>query len=197
MATTRPRAYQIRAALRGFRSPIWRRLEIPADLSLEELHTTLQVAFGWLNSCLFEFKIDGETYGLTDEESDARELSPESVLFTTKVGDVLHKSARATYAYDMTDYWVLDIEVEREIPAREAKPYAVCTGGEREAPREGSGGVEGFKQEQRSVVRFAKAHDLAPDPDVLDLEFVNSKLAAFDVTSFARGVGIAAWPALP
>jgi len=39
--------YQIKVTLLGTDPPIWRRLLIPADLTLEQLHDVLQSAMGW------------------------------------------------------------------------------------------------------------------------------------------------------
>lgn len=47
--------YVIRVDLKGFKPPIWRRLQIPAKLSYQQLHRILQVAFGWEDSHLHSF----------------------------------------------------------------------------------------------------------------------------------------------
>ena len=39
--------YQIKVALLGTRPPIWRRLLVPAGLTLEHLHDVLQAAMAW------------------------------------------------------------------------------------------------------------------------------------------------------
>jgi hypothetical protein len=38
--------YQMKVTLRDTRPPIWRRLQVPAGLTLEVLHDVLQVAIG-------------------------------------------------------------------------------------------------------------------------------------------------------
>jgi hypothetical protein len=38
---------QLRAVLRGISPLIWRRLLVPSDTSIAQLHAILQVAFGW------------------------------------------------------------------------------------------------------------------------------------------------------
>jgi hypothetical protein len=47
---------QLRVSLRGIRPPIWRRLEVPADITLHRLHRALQVAFGWDDAHLHRFE---------------------------------------------------------------------------------------------------------------------------------------------
>ena len=55
--------YQIKVTLNGTSPPIWRRLLIPGDVTLEHLHTIIQAAMGWTNSHLHQFKINGELWG--------------------------------------------------------------------------------------------------------------------------------------
>jgi len=47
--------YQLKIALVGVRPQIWRRVQVPADIALDELHLVLQAAMGWTNSHLHSF----------------------------------------------------------------------------------------------------------------------------------------------
>src|SRR5664279_6223699 len=42
-----PSVHQLRVVVRGVSPLIWRRLLIPADTTIADLHAVLQVAFGW------------------------------------------------------------------------------------------------------------------------------------------------------
>jgi Plasmid pRiA4b ORF-3-like protein len=44
---TLPEIYQIKVTLLGTRPPIWRRLLVPSEWTLEQLHALLQAAMGW------------------------------------------------------------------------------------------------------------------------------------------------------
>jgi hypothetical protein len=68
---------QLRAVLRGISPLIWRRLLVPSDSSIAQLHEVLQVAFGWEDMHLHRFEIRGREYGLSREggmffDTDAR-----------------------------------------------------------------------------------------------------------------------------
>ena len=58
---------QLRAVLRGISPLIWRRLLVPSDTSIAQLHEVLQVAFGWEDMHLHRFEIRGREYGLSRE----------------------------------------------------------------------------------------------------------------------------------
>jgi len=47
--------YVVRIELRGSKPPIWRRLAVPSDLTLGQLHEVIQIAMGWTNSHLHHF----------------------------------------------------------------------------------------------------------------------------------------------
>ena len=47
--------YRIRVDLNEAKPPIWRRLELASDLTLDQLHDIVQTAMGWTDSHLHEF----------------------------------------------------------------------------------------------------------------------------------------------
>jgi hypothetical protein len=58
--------YQIKVSLRGAKPPIWRRLEVPADISLARLHDVIQLAFGWHGGHLHVFSTSYGDFGDAD-----------------------------------------------------------------------------------------------------------------------------------
>jgi len=60
--------YQIKVTLLWSSPPIWRRLLVPSDIALSELHDLVQRAMGWDDSHLHEFDCRGKRYGPTDPQ---------------------------------------------------------------------------------------------------------------------------------
>jgi len=61
-------AIQVKVTLQGIDPPIWRRLLMPADASLEDLHWIIQQAMGCWNSHLHEFNLPDRRIGRPDWE---------------------------------------------------------------------------------------------------------------------------------
>ena len=137
--------YQIKVTLLGTSPPIWRRLLLPADLTLAGLHNVLQSAMGWEHSHLHEFLVGRQRYGepdLTgggfgiDSLMDERQVRLHQVL--GRVG------AKAIYIYDFGDGWEHGVVLEKRLPVDPNLAYPACTGGQRACPPEDCGGIPGF-----------------------------------------------------
>lgn len=47
--------FQLRVSLIDVEPPVWRRVQVPQDLTLPRLHAILQVVMGWTDSHLHQF----------------------------------------------------------------------------------------------------------------------------------------------
>ena len=56
--------YQLRIRLDRISPIIWRRLLVTDTTTIAELHTIIQIAFGWSDSYLHRFVIHGKSYGI-------------------------------------------------------------------------------------------------------------------------------------
>lgn len=68
--------------------PVWRRLEVPADHSLDRLHQTLNVAMGWLDLHLHGFEVTGKRY------SDGVDMSAKADATLSEAALVIGEVAR-------------------------------------------------------------------------------------------------------
>jgi len=133
--------YRIKVGLRDAKPPIWRRLEVPADIKLARLHRVIQVAFGWTDSHLHVFQTPYGRYGVADRELGHR---AEGRVTLEQVAPAAKERFR--YLYDFGDNWLHDVEVEAVLDRDPVATYPRCTGGRRAAPSEDSGGVWGNEE---------------------------------------------------
>jgi hypothetical protein len=136
--------YQIKVTLLGTNPPIWRRLLVPGELTLARLHDMLQLAMGWEDDHLHEFRVGQRRYGppdLDDGLMGAPTMNERTVRLFSVLGRI---GAKAVYTYDFGDNWEHGIVLEKRLPADPNTPYPVCTAGERACPPEDCGGIPGF-----------------------------------------------------
>ena len=62
--------FQLKITLLETEPEIWRRLIVKANTSLADLHKIIQIAMGWDNSHMHQYKIGGEYYGAPDKDFD-------------------------------------------------------------------------------------------------------------------------------
>ena len=141
--------YHLKVVLIGTKPPIWRRLQVPGNANLGWLHAVLQVAVGWTNSHLHQFKVGGAFYSDPNQHFAEYEGDPE-ILDESKVTlRQLAPRAKNTlgYEYDFGDSWEHRITVERIVPPDPAAAMrARCLDGARACPPEDCGGVLGLRQ---------------------------------------------------
>ena len=141
---TESKVYQIKVTVKGVRPPIWRRLLVPAEMTLERLHAAIQVAIGWQDCHLHEFEIGGERFGVPDAEAAdmGMPLTDERKARLSRV--LRNVRAKAHYTYDFGDDWQHEILVEKILPAAAGERYPLCVAGKRRGPVEDSGGPYGY-----------------------------------------------------
>ncbi|MEJ6543551.1 plasmid pRiA4b ORF-3 family protein [Brachybacterium paraconglomeratum] len=142
------RVLTVRVDLHHSTPPIWRRLELRSDLSLEDVHTVLQTAFGWAGYHSWRFAAGGEPFDEATQQflcaSGVEEgEDPDGVAAgEVRPGELLQSEGDALeYLYDYGDGWDLGIMVEAVREAEAGDAPARATGGSRAAPPEDCGGL--------------------------------------------------------
>ncbi len=139
------RGFKIRMDLLHVKPPIWRRLILPGDLTLNLVHVVLNEAMGWTDSHLHRFRTGNDPYAphfITEfdlEEGDRGVLEDDVRLdqVLAKVGDKLW------YDYDFGDGWEHVIKVEAVLPDPPDEVELVT--GRRACPPEDVGGPWGYQ----------------------------------------------------
>jgi len=160
-----PNAVQIHVALNEMEPPIWRRLVVPLDTTLAQLHYILQAAMGWTDSHLHQFEIGGLRYGdpdllnleIPDDFQQAFDAGPVRL----RDFDFDHDGKLSfIYTYDFGDSWRHTVTLEKLLAIKPAPKAATCIEGARSCPPEDVGGTHGYFEFLRVL--------LSPDPDEIE-----------------------------
>jgi len=178
--------YQLKMTLRDTRPPIWRRLLVPAGLTLDVLHDVLQLAMGWDDSHLHEFRIGSKRFGKSDPNDRLMGLDPIGNERTTCLFTVLGRvGAKGMYTYDFGDSWEHAIVVEKVLPPEPGVRYPICVDGRLHGPPEDCGGIPGYynllealrdpnHQEHEELLDWVGGEF---DPEAFSVDDVNRRLA--------------------
>jgi len=172
--------YQFKVALRGISPPIWRRIQVWEDYTLAQLHRVLQIIMGWESYHLYEFRIDGKTYGNPD--LDEREIIDSK---RARIRNVLSEvGMEFEYVYDFGDYWQHDLVFETILQPVPDTTYPRCIAGERSCPPEDVGGSGGYEDYLVAMANpeHQEHHEMMAwrgpfDPEGFSVEKVNGELA--------------------
>ncbi len=186
---------QLKIALKETKPVIWREILIESDSTFLELHMAIQLAMGWKNDHLFNFRLEGIIIEVPTEESkyfDA--ILPEEGVekldaSKTVLSEYLNQPGQTIiYMYDFGDDWEHEVTVEKIVAKDKGITYPVCIAGSMNCPLENSGGVYGYYQKLEIIKD--KQHldykeirewlDKDYDPECFDLEVANIRLLEID-----------------
>lgn len=141
MSKSKTPVYQIKVTLRHIAPPVWRRIEVPADIRLGKLHHVLQVVMGWTDSHMHAFRVGMVQYGTASREFPDMFKNERTV----RLDQIVVVGKKLIYEYDFGDGWEHELRIEKTIPAEPAAHYPRCLAGERACPPEDCGGPPGYE----------------------------------------------------
>ena len=161
--------YEIRITLRYTKPSIWRRVAVPSDVTLSELHEIVQIAMGWMDGHLHQFRLKTKAqrpnvaeiqrmFQAGRVEELGLRMRNERVFTDPGMGDIEGEDEcsvtlcelcgkvkdRLLYEYDFGDGWEHTIDVTKTYAPKDGARYPVCLAGKRACPPEDCGGVGGF-----------------------------------------------------
>ncbi|HTY43417.1 MAG TPA: plasmid pRiA4b ORF-3 family protein [Thermoanaerobaculia bacterium] len=147
--------------------PVWRRLRVPGQMTLRQLHAVLQCAMGWSGIEAHRFRVGEVLYGKMSEGGGLRDSR------WVTVADVAAALGGGSFRYELLadETWEHDIRIEGVLEARTDNQVPVCLGGEHSWPSEAGDTPE----DSADRVDFMTAERL--DAGAFDLEAVNRALA--------------------
>jgi hypothetical protein len=129
-----------------------RRVEVPLDIRLDDLHFVLQIAIGWQNCHPFEFRVDGapeKRWGLVDK--DDPESSPLPAERATLAELLQHGQKVFCYEYVYGEDWTHTVELEAIAPADGAARYPRLVSAQNRCPPADIGGAMGYETYLRAI----------------------------------------------
>ena len=103
--------YLLKISLQEAKPQIWRRFIVPADIALDTLHRVIQIVMGWSGGCFHLFLIGKRRYTYEiDVDPDFGDIPDEKF----SLENVLPRSGKFKYLYDISGAWMHDITVENK-----------------------------------------------------------------------------------
>ncbi|HET9732452.1 MAG TPA: plasmid pRiA4b ORF-3 family protein [Acidimicrobiales bacterium] len=166
--------HHLRVTLLDVTPPVWRLLRVPSVLSLSVLHGIVQVAMGWENRHLHEWRVGDDYY---DDEEDCAVV----------LADVAPADSVLHYTYDFGDGWEHLVEVVSVDPYDATAPPILVLDGARAAPPEGCGGPHGYEDLLAALANpsdldhedLSLAYGDILDPELFDRTLINRRLEMF------------------
>lgn len=175
--------YQIRIELNGSQPKIWRRLLVPPDVTLSDLHKILQTAMGWTNSHLHQFIKNQDFYVPPAPGGELWDDSGIDYTGMTLNEFLVKKNETIEYEYDFGDGWNHEITLEKMVGKTDGN-LPVCIDGAMAGPPEDCGGIWGF-EDFKEIMKNPKHPEYEDslewygrefDPEAFDIDKVNEKL---------------------
>ena len=179
--------YHLEVVLNHVEPKVWRHLQVPGNANLGWLHAVIQVAFGWTNSHLHQFRHGERIISDPAFELDRPEDSP-PVLDERKVSlmqNALQVGDEISYEYDFGDSWEHRVTVVKVLPPdAAAAKVAQCLDGARACPPEDCGGARGYEDLLKIIENPRHKEHKAMlewlggpfDPEAFDLKKANTFL---------------------
>lgn len=156
--------YTLRITLRGIKPAIWRKIEVPSNITLRHLGDLILDLMGWENYHLNQYH-KGNDFYLPFYQRDME--AEEDMFFDNynynqedyTIADILSKKgATHLFEYDFGDSWEHEIRLSSIDEYTDKEPHEIVfVGGKRACPPEDCGGVWGY-EELLAILEKRKAH---------------------------------------
>lgn len=144
--------YTLRITLKGIRPSIWRKVEVPSNITLRHLAELIITLMGWSGYHLHQF-YKGDDYFIPAYQSDK---SDDNDFFGCQthaseefiIADILREKGKSvTFEYDFGDEWRHEVRLSSVADYAPEEPHRIkFVGGKRACPPEDCGGVWGYEE---------------------------------------------------
>jgi hypothetical protein len=106
--------------LTGISPMVWRRVLVPTNFTLRELHGVIQVAMGWEGIHLYDFRLRAARYGSWEVAASSPDVTLAALRF--------RKGARFIYEYDLNIPWRHEVRIGTGWSRRPGRPIPFAPG---------------------------------------------------------------------
>jgi hypothetical protein len=153
-------AFELKVTLAGIEPPIWRRVLVPGDMTLEDLHRVIQALMDWEGCHLHQLEINGVEYSAPGAQVPG--CADESSVRVAELD--LEEGSTFEYLYDFGDSWFHIVEVEAVRGDAGGLHGPKLLDGARACPPEDCGGVFGY----RRLLQVMQEADLPEHEELLE-----------------------------
>jgi len=151
----------IRIKLKDAPVPIWRRIHVKPNISLDDFHVMIQIVMGWANYHLYGFRVGDKFYTpMAEEYGDSDYYVP---IESATLKEILESNKKFIYEYDFGDSWTHEIVLNKYIEPKKNVKYPICASGRGICPPEDIGGVWGYGE------LLYEVHSKEPPEHILEL----------------------------
>lgn len=181
--------YQLKCKLLYTKPAVFRTFLIDSDMNFYELHHVLQIAMGWYNSHLFNFKYHDyylELPNVDEDEYDIpgsfQKIDPRKIILSEFF---ISPKTVINYTYDFGDDWKHEILLQKIIdPGSSSTPIPFCIKGKYACPPEDCGSIPGYynlidimkNPKHREYKSYVEWLGEPFDMEAFDIDFVNDEL---------------------
>ena len=137
-------AYKLKVTLKGVKPTVSRTIAVPKDVTFADLHKIIQIAMGWKDEHLHEFKVLEDGTRIVPSDTDTDDLGLKySFEEVTNLSKYAHRKIR--YTYDSFCNWTHDIRFLKDID-NYPHDYPKVIKYRNRCPPEESGGAREFME---------------------------------------------------
>lgn len=177
--------FELLIELEGIEPKIWRKIRVPADLTMREFHHTIQITMGWENCHLYKFEANGEVITQLDFIEDDDFFEDHEVQLDEYLSD---EGDTLLYTYDFGDAWKHTVTLQKRVENDESAHLPICLEGKRNCPPEDVGSIKGYENFLKVMAnpKLPEHEEMLDwyggeyDPEQYRMEIVNEDLEGLD-----------------
>lgn len=172
--------YTLRISLKHIKPAIWRKVEIPSNVTLIYLSDLIMDLMGWFGGHMHQYR-KGKTYYAPQEQIDESPFDTDDTFpeENYSIEDILYEVGKTViFEYDFGDGWEHEIKLSSVAEYKDGEErIARFVDGKRACPPEDCGGVYGYEQICKGESDYFDDFGFGEDGEEYDPEYFDKEEA--------------------